>query len=133
MKTPRRRPLRRLRSTMNKVAALRACPLLALSGIGLSLASSYSFAWAHGEVTGLINAEKTVEGWGLGDTIPRAQIGWTSGAWSNTFYLTGWLPTGNYERGFEPNTGKNCYGVNSGWGITYTEPNTKLEFDSRSA
>jgi hypothetical protein len=98
--------------------------------IGLSLASSYSFAWAHGEVTGLINAEKTVEGWGLGDTIPRAQIGWTSGAWSNTFYLTGWLPTGNYERGFEPNTGKNRYGVNLGWGVTYTEPNTKLEFDS---
>ena len=62
--------------------------------------------WAHGEVTGLINAEKTVEGWGLGDTIPRAQIGWTSGPWSNTFYLTGRLPTGRYERGFEPNTGK---------------------------
>jgi len=56
--------------------------------IGLSLGSSYSFAWAHGVVTGLIDAEKTVEGWGLGDTIPRAQIGWTSGAWSNTFYLT---------------------------------------------
>ena len=37
--------------------------------IGLSLGSSYNFAWAHGEVTGLINAEKTVEGWGLGDTI----------------------------------------------------------------
>ena len=34
--------------------------------IGLSLGSSYSFAWAHGEVTGLINAEKKVEGWGLG-------------------------------------------------------------------
>jgi hypothetical protein len=98
--------------------------------IGLSLASSYNFAWAHGEVRGLINVEKTVEGWGLGDTIPRAQIGWTSGAWSNTFYLTGWLPTGNYERGFEPNTGKNRYGVNLGWGVTYTEPNTKLEFDS---
>ena len=101
--------------------------------IGLSLASSYSFAWAHGEVTGLINAEKTVEGWGLGDTIPRAQIGWTSGAWSNTFYLTGWLPTGRYQRGFEPNTGKNRYGLNLGWGVTFTEPNTKLEFDLRSA
>ena len=85
---------------------------------GLSLSSSYNFAWAHGEITGLINAEKTVEGWGLGDTIPRAQIGWTSVAWSNTFYLTGWLPTGNYERGFEPNTGKNRYGVNLGWGVT---------------
>src|SRR4026208_1547603 len=98
--------------------------------IGLSLGSSYNFAWAHGEVTGLINAEKTVAGWGVGDTIRRAQIGWTSGAWSNTFYLTGWLPTGRYERGFEPNTGKNRYGMNLGWGVTYTEPNTHLEFDS---
>ena len=53
--------------------------------IGLSLASSYSFAWAHGEVTGLITAEKTVEGWGLGDAIPRAQIGWTSGLGQTRF------------------------------------------------
>jgi hypothetical protein len=97
---------------------------------GLSLGSSYSFAWAHGSVTGNIEAEKTVEGWGFGDLTLRAQIGWTSGAWSNTLYLTGWLPTGRYERGFEPNTGKNRYGVNLGWGVTYTEPNTKLELDS---
>ena len=81
-------------------------------------------------MTGLRNAEETVEGWGLGDTTARAQIGWTSGTWSNTFYLTSWFPTGRYERGFEPNTGKNHYGVNLGWGVTYTEPNTKLEFDS---
>lgn len=98
--------------------------------LGLSLRSSYSYAFAHGEVTGLINEEKTAEGWGLGDTIPRAQLGWTSGAWSNTLYLTGWLPTGRYQRGFEPNTGKNRYGVNLGWGVTYTDPGTQLEFDS---
>jgi len=98
--------------------------------IGLSLGSTYSFAFAHGLLTGLINEEKTVEGWGWGDLTPRAQIGWTSGAWSNTLYLTSWIPTGRYERGFEPNTGKNIYGVNVGWGVTYTEPITKLEFDS---
>src|SRR5512145_682063 len=77
--------------------------------------------------------KKSVAGWGLGDTIPRAQIGWTSGPWSNTLYLTGWLPTGRYQRGFEPNTGKNRYGVNLGWGVTYTEPKTRLEFDSAIA
>src|SRR6516165_4840305 len=98
--------------------------------IGLSLGSSYNFAFAHGVVTGLINAEETVEGWGWGDLTPRAQIGWTSGAWSNTLYLTSWFPTGRYQRGFEPNTGKSIYGVNLGWGVTYTEPTTKLEFDS---
>jgi hypothetical protein len=98
--------------------------------IGLSLGSTYSFALAHGVVTGPIDTEKTVEGWGFGDLTPRAQIGWTSGAWSSTLYLTGWLPTGRYQRGFEPNTGKNRYGVNLAWGVTYTEPNTKLELDS---
>ena len=98
--------------------------------IGLSLRSSYNYAWAHGVVTGLIDEEKTVDGWGLGDTIPRAQIGWTTGSWSNTLYLTGWLPTGRYQRGFEPNTGKNRYGLNLGWGFTYIEPKTQLEFDS---
>ena len=40
--------------------------------IGLSLGSSYNFAFAHGVVTGLINAEETVEGWGWGDLTPRA-------------------------------------------------------------
>ena len=90
--------------------------------LGLSLRSSYNYAWAHGVVTGLIAEDKTVAGWGLGDTIPRAQLGWTAGGWSNTLYVTGWLPTGRYQRGFEPNTGKNRYGLNLGWGVTYLDP-----------
>ena len=98
--------------------------------LGLSLRSSFNYAWAHGVVTGLIAEDKTVAGWGLGDTIPRAQLGWTAGGWSNTLYVTGWLPTGRYQRGFEPNTGKNRYGLNLGWGVTYLDPRTLLEFDS---
>lgn len=98
--------------------------------IGLSLGFSDNFTWLHGLVTGLRNVEETVEGWGWGDTTARAQIGWTSGAWSNTFFLTSWFPTGRYELGFEPNTGKNHYGINLAWGVTYIEPNTKLEFDA---
>jgi hypothetical protein len=94
--------------------------------VGLSLGSSYNFAFAHGVVTGLINAEKTVEGWGWGDLTPRAQIGWTSGPWSNTLYLTSWFSTGRYERGFEPNTGKNIYGVNLGWGSPTPSPTLSL-------
>ena len=65
--------------------------------IGLSLGSTDNFAWAHGVVTGLITAEETVQGWGWGDTTARAQIGWTSGAWSNTLYLTNWFPTVRYH------------------------------------
>jgi hypothetical protein len=98
--------------------------------LGLSLGSSDVFSWAHGEVTGLINADATVQGWAFGDTIARAQLGWNSGPWSNALYLTTWFPTGRYQRGFRPNRGKNHYGVNLGWGVTHTEPHTKLEFDS---
>jgi hypothetical protein len=98
--------------------------------LGLSLGSSDVFSWAHGEVTGLINFEDTVQGWAFGDTTARAQLGWNTGAWSNTLYLTTWFPSGRYQRGFRPNTGKNHYGVNLGWGVTYAEPHTHLEFDS---
>ena len=98
--------------------------------LGLSLRSSYNSLRRMAVVTGLIAEDKTVAGWGLGDTIPRAQLGWTAGGWSNTLYVTGWLPTGRYQRGFEPNTGKNRYGLNLGWGVTYIEPKTLIEFDS---
>jgi hypothetical protein len=101
--------------------------------LGLSVASAEKHAWAHGVVRGLINAEETVKGWGLGDTTARAQLGWNSGDWSNTLYLTTWFPTGRYQRGFNPNTGKNIYGMNLGWGVTYTEPRTQLEFNSAVA
>jgi hypothetical protein len=112
-------------------AALWVPQIKVLGGnLGLSVGSAEKFAWAHGEVRGLINFEKTVEGWGFGDTTARAQLGWTSGDWSNTLYLTTWFPTGRYQRGFNPNTGKNIYGVNLGWGVTYTEPRTNLEFNS---
>ena len=99
--------------------------------LGLSLGSSYNFVQAHGVVTGLTNFAKTIEGSGWGDTTARAQLGWTSGTWSNAFYLTSWFPTGRYELGFQPNTGRNHFGVNLGWGVTYTVPNnSRLEFDS---
>ncbi len=98
--------------------------------IGLSLGSSYNFVRADGTVTGLTTVHKSIEGSGWGDTNARAQIGWTSAGLSNTLYLTGWFPTGRYELGFKPNTGRNHFGVNLGWGITYIEPNTNLEFDS---
>jgi len=57
-------------------------------------------------LVGLTNFAKTIEGSGWGDTTARTQLGWTSGAWSNTFYLTSWFPTGRYELGFQPNTGR---------------------------
>jgi hypothetical protein len=85
--------------------------------LGLSLVSSDVFSWAHGEVTGLINFEDTVQGWGFGDTTARAQLGWNSGPLSNTLYLTTWFPTGRYQRGFSPNTGKNHYGRQSWVGL----------------
>jgi hypothetical protein len=45
------------------------------ANLGLSLGSADNFAWAHGVLTGLINAEETVQGWGFGDTLAPSSGG----------------------------------------------------------
>jgi hypothetical protein len=98
--------------------------------VGFSTGSSYNFMGLDARVVGATNAAASVEGWGFGDTIVRGQIGWTRDIWSNTFYLTEWIPTGRYDTGFAPNSGKNHYGTNLAWGTTYIDQATRLEFDS---
>jgi hypothetical protein len=97
--------------------------------VGFSAISSYSFTGLDARAVGSTNTAASVGGWGFGDTVLRAQLGWTREIWSNTFYLTEWVPTGRYETGFEPNTGKNHYGTNVAWGTTYIDEATKLEID----
>jgi len=98
--------------------------------VGFSAISSYSYIGLDARAVGTTNTAASVEGWGWGDTVLRAQIGWTREIWSNTFYLTEWIPTGHYDTGFSPNTGKNHYGTNLAWGTTYIDKSTKVEFDS---
>lgn len=98
--------------------------------VGFTAGSSYNFMELDARAVGATNTAASVEGWGFGDTILRGQIGWTRKIWSNTFYLTEWIPTGRYDTGFAPNSGKNHYGTNLAWGTTYVDQATKLEFDS---
>jgi len=69
------------------------------------------------------------EGWGLGDTILQAQLGWDSGEFSHTFHILGVLPTGRYQPGFYPLTGFNRPSLDVGWSFTYSEKNSKLQFN----
>ena len=113
------------------LAALYVPDLQVLGGrVGLSAGSSYNFTGLDARAVGSSNTAASVDGWGLGDTVLRVQIGWTHKIWSNTFYLTEWIPTGRYDTGFAPNTGKNHYGTNLAWGTTYINQATKIEFDS---
>jgi hypothetical protein len=73
---------------------------------------------ASAGVAGNTVAAKTVDGWGIGDISFKAQLGWTHGEFSHTVYASMWTPTGRYETGFFPATGKNHYGFDVGWGFT---------------
>jgi hypothetical protein len=98
--------------------------------VGFTAGSSYNFTALDARLVASTNAAASVERWGVGDTVLRGQIGWTRDIWSNTFYVTEWVPTGRYDTGFAPNTGTNHYGTNLAWGTTYVDQATKLEFDS---
>jgi hypothetical protein len=76
---------------------------------------------------GALSASKEVAGWGLGDIMARAQLGWTQGAFSHTVYVSAWAPTGRYEPTFAPNIGLNRPAVDVTWGFTYLDPATKIE------
>lgn len=70
----------------------------------------------------------SVEGWGTGDATLKAQIGWTHGDFSHTLSAQMWVPTGRYDTGFAPNSGKNHVGFNLSWGFTqkWAEPGIEL-------
>jgi hypothetical protein len=73
---------------------------------------------AKAAVGGAPIAAATKDGWGIGDMSFKAQIGWTHGEFSHTAYVSMWIPTGKYETGFFPATGKNHAGFDVGWGFT---------------
>lgn len=69
-----------------------------------------------------------VEGWGLGDATFKAQIGWNHGSFSHTLSAQVWAPTGRYDTGLQPNSGKNHVGFNVAWGFTqkWADPGIEL-------
>jgi hypothetical protein len=74
---------------------------------------------------------REVSGWGLGDIVPRAQLGWQSGDLAYTVWLQGVTPTGRYDTGFQPNIGFNRPGIDTGVAFTWTEKTwTRLQFNA---
>jgi hypothetical protein len=78
---------------------------------------------------GPLSGFRQVDGWGLGDIVPRAQLGWQNGAFSHTVWLQVVTPTGRYSPTFAPNVGLNRPGINTGLAVTYMHEQTKLQFN----
>ncbi len=79
--------------------------------------------------SGLGTISQQTDGWGFGDIIGRAQLGWTSGELSYLIYLQGVAPTGRYEPGFFPIIGLNRPSIDIGAAFTWANKATKLQFN----
>jgi hypothetical protein len=95
-------------------------------GLSVNLPAGYVDLKAQATI-GSLSGSREVNGWGLGDMMVRGQLGWTSGPFSHTVYLSGWLPTGRYDPTFAPNLGLHRPAADVTWAVTYIEPTTKLE------
>ena len=78
---------------------------------------------------GPLSGQRSTEGGGLGDIVPKVQLGWTQGDFSHTVYLQTVTPTGRYETGFNPIIGLHRPGIDTGWAFTWTDKANKLQFN----
>ena len=96
--------------------------------ISITLPAGYVDLEAGVEV-GALAATREVHGFGLGDMVARAQLGWENGDFSHLVYVQGVAPTGRYDTGFQPNIGLNRPSVDVGWAFTWSEKTSKLQFN----
>ena len=97
-------------------------------GVSVTLPAGH----AHVEATlgvGPLSVFREVDGWGLGDIVPRVQLGWQNGDLAYTVWLQGVTPSGRYDPTFAPNIGFNRPGIDTGLAATWTDKNTKLQFN----
>ena len=78
---------------------------------------------------GPFTVSREVDGWGLGDIVSKAQLGWQRGDFSHTVYVQAVAPTGRYETGFFPIIGLHRPGIDTGWAFTWVDKPTKLQFN----
>jgi hypothetical protein len=97
--------------------------------LGLSLTVPAGFVVFEADVrVGPLAVAREVSGGGLGDIVPRVQLGWQNGDLSHTLWLQAVTPTGRYSPSFAPNIGLNRPGIDTGLAVTYMDKRTKLQF-----
>lgn len=98
--------------------------------LGVSVSVPVAHVNYQATVAGPLNSvTSTTEGWGLGDTIVAAQLGWDGDKFSHNFHILGVIPTGFYETGFAPITGFNRPSLDIGWAFTWFDKTTKIEIN----
>jgi len=70
---------------------------------------------------------REVSGWGMGDVIPRVQLGWQRGNLSYTVYLEAITASGRWQPGFTPIVSMHRQGIDTGGAFTWTDKQTKLQ------
>ena len=70
---------------------------------------------------------REVSGWGMGDVIPRVQLGWQRGDLSYTVYLEAITASGRWQPGFTPIVSLHRQGIDTGGAFTWTDKQTKLQ------
>lgn len=95
--------------------------------LGLSLTVPVGHVDLDATITSPIAVERGVDGWGLGDIVPKVQLGWQQGTFAHTVYLQAVAPTGRWSSGFAPNVGLHRPGVDVGWAFTLVDPKTKIQ------
>jgi hypothetical protein len=71
----------------------------------------------------------TTDGWGLGDIVGKAQLGWQRGEFAHTLYVQAVAPTGRWDPGFSPIIGLHRPGIDMGWAVTWANKATKLQLN----
>lgn len=69
------------------------------------------------------------DGWGFGDIVSRAQLGWKRGDFSHLIYFQAVAPTGRWDPGFSPIIGLHRPSIDTGWAFTWEHKPTKLQFN----
>jgi hypothetical protein len=98
--------------------------------LGLAVTVPVGHVDVEANVTiGPLTAAASTAGWGLGDIVPRAQLGWQNGDFAHTVYLQVVTPTGFWKAGFEPIIGFHRPGIDAGWAFTWEHKPSKLQFN----
>lgn len=102
--------------------------------LGGNLGLSLTVPVGHNDIEATLGvgprvASRAKEGWGLGDMVPKAQLGWQRGDFFHTLYLQAVAPTGRWQPGFSPIIGLHRPGIDTGWAFTWSDPGQKLQLN----